>query len=100
MSAPDASPALLRSLRLAAAGTKLHPNAASPLLERGLIRRGEHRDWLTLAGRAALRAADDELRDPDECRSCDGYGHIREDGTATIDRRERRCGDCGGTGRR
>jgi DnaJ-class molecular chaperone len=39
-------------------------------------------------------------REPDECVSCDGYGHIREDGTGTIDRRERKCLDCNGTGKR
>lgn len=48
------SPALIRSLRRARDGTKLHENAARPLLARGLIRRGEHRDWLTDAGREVL----------------------------------------------
>lgn len=62
------SPALLRSLRLAEAGTKLHPNAARPLFDRGLITRGKHRDWLTRAGRTALRAADDALREPNRGR--------------------------------
>lgn len=50
------SPALIRSLRLVSDGTKLHENAARPLLARDLIRRGEHRDWLTDAGREALAA--------------------------------------------
>lgn len=34
-----------------------------------------------------------------ECPSCLGYGHFREDGTPTIDRRERTCLDCRGSGK-
>jgi DnaJ-class molecular chaperone len=34
-----------------------------------------------------------------ECRSCLGYGYFRPNGEPTIDRRERKCLDCGGTGR-
>lgn len=40
------------------------------------------------------------LRDPDECHTCDGFGHLREDGTGTVDRRERKCLNCNGTGKR
>ncbi len=35
----------------------------------------------------------------EECLSCEGYGHFDGRGRATIDRRERACLDCGGTGR-
>jgi len=40
-----------------------------------------------------------EVREPDECDACDGYGHIRTDGSGTIDRRERKCLNCSGTGK-
>jgi hypothetical protein len=39
------------------------------------------------------------VREPGECDACDGYGHIRPDGTGTVDRRERKCGNCRGTGK-
>jgi hypothetical protein len=37
--------------------------------------------------------------EPGECGSCLGYGYFRPNGEPTVDRRERKCMDCGGTGR-
>lgn len=36
----------------------------------------------------------------EDCPSCHGYGHFFEDGEPTVDRRERKCLDCSGTGKR
>jgi hypothetical protein len=35
----------------------------------------------------------------EECESCHGYGHFREDGEPSEDRRDRKCLDCTGTGK-
>jgi DnaJ-class molecular chaperone len=39
------------------------------------------------------------LSHPQECRACFGYGHLTADGEPTIDRRERKCLNCNGTGK-
>jgi hypothetical protein len=35
-----------------------------------------------------------------DCRSCKGYGHFKANGEPSIDGRDRKCLDCGGTGKR
>ena len=37
--------------------------------------------------------------DPGDCPSCEGKGHIDSRGRGTIDKRERQCGDCRGSGK-
>lgn len=34
-----------------------------------------------------------------DCPSCRGYGHFNEDSEPSIDKRDRKCSDCRGTGR-
>lgn len=36
---------------------------------------------------------------PETCQSCGGYGHFTEDGGPSIDKRDRMCLDCRGTGK-
>jgi hypothetical protein len=38
--------------------------------------------------------------DANECPSCFGYGYFRKNGEPTVDRRERKCTTCSGTGKR
>lgn len=35
----------------------------------------------------------------EECRACAGYGYFDHDDTPSIDRRDRKCGDCHGEGK-
>lgn len=51
------------------------------------------------ATRDFLAALPEPVREPGECDACDGYGHIDKRGHGTVDRRERKCGNCRGTGR-
>jgi DnaJ-class molecular chaperone len=47
----------------------------------------------------AAKAKPAAKRDPDECPSCDGFGYLNEEGRGSVDRRNRACGDCRGTGK-
>ena len=57
---------------------------------------GALRDKIS-AVRYALSEHIDAMR---ECPTCDGYGHFTKGGRPTLDRRDRKCLDCQGTGRR
>ena len=37
-------------------------------------------------------------RYPSDCGSCLGYGHFDADGNRSLDKRDRKCLDCNGTG--
>jgi hypothetical protein len=50
---------------------------------------------------ACLKAAkpDAETKCEEDCGSCRGYGHFSKHGKPSLDKRDRKCLDCGGTGK-
>lgn len=41
----------------------------------------------------------DGAPEPNDCSACRGYGHFTRNGKPSIDKRDRKCLDCGGTGK-
>lgn len=47
-----------------------------------------------------IEDATDGAPEPDDCPICMGYGHFTARGRPSFDRRDRKCLDCNGTGKR